>query len=326
MANYNMNQWMKEADEEAKKYQEQVKLNNQQALDTLTTAKNNALLQLENQNTNNLYNLNTNQSTINANAERDAKQLYVNKLLALKQNEQAMNRAGLGTQGIVGSQVNSINNNYGTNLSNVMTQKANDLNDLAKQKQNAIDTYTQNKLNLTNQYDTAYSDTLTSINDKALSQYNTIYNAYLQMKQNEYQAQVQQEEAERQYALQMAAMSGGYGEDDFGFGSTPTITTDYYNGKMPTSTYEDLQKGAFNTVDKNGTRYQPNNINGNPLKAYGMAGYYLGSNATNSSGVNIANQNIWQDKVTGKFYIWNGSKLVYEQVQIPNASSFMKSK
>lgn len=299
MANYNLNQWMKEADEEAKKYQQQIMSNNQQALDVLTNAKNNALSQLDSQQNNALYNLNTNQGTINANAENDAKQLYVNKLLALKQNEQAMNRAGLGTQGIVGSQVNSINNNYGTNLSNVLTQRASDLNNLEKEKRNTLDTYNQNRLNLANQYDTTYSNTLTSINDKAQAQYNTIYQNYLAMKQNEYAAQVEKENAERQLAYQYAALnaanSGGYGYDDY---SGENSVVNPYTGTINS----DTKFGTFS----NG--YQPNNVGGNPLSSssYKVADLFGKGGMVGSTGVYMDNQKIWTDS-HGKYYVWDGS-------------------
>lgn len=333
MANYNMNQWMKEADEEAKKYQEQIKTNNQQVLDTLTNAKNNALSQLESQQNNALYNLNTNKGTINANAEDNAKQLYVNKLLALKQNEQAMNRAGLGTQGIVGSQVNSINNNYGTNLSNVLTQKASDLNALEKEKKNTIDSYAQSKLDLTNKYDTSYSDALTSINDKAQQQYNTIYQNYLAMKQNEYAAAVAKEEADRQYALNVAQMNSGSGGFDFGGDSTINIVTDYYNGPMTGYQQAAISKyGAFNTVDKNGIPYQPKGViyNGRDYGRLTSSGKTVGQatgnpNYPNSSGVVVGNQTLWKTS-DGQYWIWNGSTMSYEPIIINNTNTNTNSK
>ena len=165
-----MNSWMKEAEEEAKKHSEALKQNNQQILDQLTKAKENSLQQLQAQQDNAIYNINSNKSTINSTAEDNAKQLNINRLLALKSNQSAMNRAGLGTQGVVGSQVNSINNNYGTNLSSVLNQKSSDLQNLEKQKNDTLLSYNTNRLNLANQYDQSYSDALANINDKALAQ------------------------------------------------------------------------------------------------------------------------------------------------------------
>ena len=154
------------------------------------------------------------------------------------------------------------------------------------------------------------------------------------MKQQEYenqQAELARQEAIRQYnqnlALQYAQMQAS-NNSGYTFGDTPSNTSDYYvktqyyDGYMPSTTLADLQRGAFKTQDVNGNVYQPNNVNGQKLSNAGKAGYYLGSKATNSSGVNISEQNLWQTP-DGKFYIWNGSKMAYEQVQIPHPSNFM---
>lgn len=219
-----MADWIKEAEEQAKKYSEAIKVNNQYLIDQLNQAKNNslaqlqqqqqsALEQLQKQQDNAVYNLNSTQSTINKTAQDNAKQLNINRLLALKNNQEALNRAGLGTQGIVGSQVNSINNNYGTNLTDVLNQKTNDLNNLALTKNNTIleyDTnrtnlgneYATNKLNLENEYNNSLASLQKQIEDQALEQYNNIYQTYLALKQQEYenqQAEKAAAEAKKQY-------------------------------------------------------------------------------------------------------------------------------
>lgn len=242
MATSNYSAWQKEAEEEAKRYSDQLKSDNQQILDTLTNAKNNALQQLQEQQNNAIYNINTNKSTINANAENNAKQLYVNKLLALKSNDSAMKRAGLGSQGIVGSQVNSINNNYGTNLASVLNQKSSDLQNLEKEKNNTLLNYNTSRVDLTNQYDTNYSNALASINDKALAQYNTIYNNYLAMKQQQYeneQAELARQEQIRQFneqmALERAAMYYNNNNDD-GYPIDDIVETPVNNTNQNSST------------------------------------------------------------------------------------------
>ena len=161
-------QWIKEAEDQAKKYSEAIKVNNQYLIDQLNQAKNNslaqlqqqqqsALEQLQKQQDNAIYNLNSNQSNINQTAQDNAKQLNINRLLSLKNNQEALNRAGLGTQGVVGSQVNSINNNYGANLANVLNQKTADLNNLALTKNNTILQYDTNRTNLENKLRQVYS-------------------------------------------------------------------------------------------------------------------------------------------------------------------------
>lgn len=208
-----MEDWQREAEEQAKRYSDSIKNNNQYLVEQLAASKQNALNQLEEQNNNAMYNLNTNKSSINSTAENNAKQLDVARLLALKSNQQSLNRAGLGTQGLVGSQVNSINNNYNTNLSSVLNEKSSALRDLEKQKQNALLTYNTNRGNLGTEYDNNIANLKSSIDDKALSQYNSIYNSVLALKQQEYQneqAELARQEAIRQYnenlALQKAQL------------------------------------------------------------------------------------------------------------------------
>lgn len=264
--------WMKEAEEQAKKYSDAIKTNNQYLIDQLNQSKQNTMNQLQQQQDNAIYNLNTNKATINQTATDNAKQLNVAKLLALKSNEQAMNRAGLGSQGVVGSQVNAINNDYGTNLTNVLNQKTSDLRNLEKEKNNTLLTYNTNRLNLENQYGNNLANLQQAINDKALDQYNNVYNNYLAYKQQEYeneQAELARQEAIRQYNEQMAYQkqqdaianaqrkaSSGSSNGSYGFtdNKTQTVTTDtntyntIYNAisfalKSPFATSEGLNNG-----------------------------------------------------------------------------------
>lgn len=197
-----MNDWVKEAEEQAKRYSDTLKQNNQYLIDQLAQSKQNALNQLQEQQNNTLYNLNTNKSAINSTAEENARQLDVARMLALKSNQQSLNRAGLGTQGIVGSQVNAINNNYNSNLSSVLNEKANALRELEKSKNDALLQYNTNRLNTESEYGSNLANLQSAINDKALNQYNTVYSNYLNQKQQEYenqQAEIARQEAIRQY-------------------------------------------------------------------------------------------------------------------------------
>ena len=196
----NLELWKQEAEENAKKYSDSIKQSNQYLIDQLNQQKQNTLEQLQNQQDNTIYNLNTNKSTINQTAEDNAKQANINRLLALKSNEQSLNRAGLGNQGIVGSQNASINNSYGQNLTSILNQKTNDLRELEKEKNDTLLKYNENRLNLSNEYDNNLANLQSTINDKALSQYNTVYNNYLAMKQQEWeneQNRLAAEEAKR---------------------------------------------------------------------------------------------------------------------------------
>ena len=108
---------------------------------------------------------------------------------------------------------------------------------------------------------------------------------------------------------------------------TVTTTTNDTNawsngGKSGTYTRKDLgvinntinpdtKYGTFSTTDDFGIRYQPDNIGGKKLISTGAkAGQF--AIHKNSSGVNIDNQTIWKTGDGGPYYVWNGTKGVYE--------------
>ena len=79
-----MNDWIKEAEDQAKRYSDALKQNNQYLIDQLNQSKQNTLNQLQAQQDNAIYNLNTNKASINQTATDNAKQINVAKLMALK--------------------------------------------------------------------------------------------------------------------------------------------------------------------------------------------------------------------------------------------------
>ena len=325
-------QWIKEAEENAKKYSETIKKNNQYLIDELIKAKDNSLSQLQQQQDNAIYKLNANKSTINQSAEDAAKQLYINKMLALRDNQSSMNRAGLGTQGVVGSQVNSINNNYGTNLTEVLKNKISNLNNLEIQKNDTNTSYDTSRINLLTDYGKNLANLQSEIDDKALNQYNTVYNNYLAMKQQEYeneQAELAKQEAIRQYNENLAFQRekakqsqanwekeyalnkyqtylGGSGGSGFGDGSSDNSenksseTQSKYANPFTKTVNPDTANGVFD----NG--YQPDNINGQKLKKSGQTvAQFIGEKGSlNSGNVSIDDQNVW--KIGNKYYAWDG--------------------
>ena len=128
-----------------------------------------------------------------------------------------MNRAGLSSQGVVGSQVNSINNNYGTNLNEILKNKANQLQDVDNQINSTNLQYDTNRINSINEYDGNIASLQNQIDQQALSQYNTIYQQILAQKQQEYQnqqAEAERQEAIRQFNEQMAYQKARDAESD----------------------------------------------------------------------------------------------------------------
>ena len=199
--------WMEEAKETAKKYADALKQQSQYLIDQQNQAKQNTLDAIENERLNAINNLNAGKDTIRQEALNNAKQANINRLLSLKDNQSAMSRAGLGTQGIVGSQVNSINNSYGTNLNSIIRDRTNQLQAVDDQVNNANIQYDTNRLNAINQYDSNIANLQNQIDTQALNQYNTVYAQLLAQKQQEWEnqlAELQRQEAIRQYNANLA--------------------------------------------------------------------------------------------------------------------------
>lgn len=314
----NLALWQEEAKKQAQDASDSLKKNNQMLIDQMNESKDNTLKQLEEQQKNSIYNLNTNKSEINSTAENDAKQANINRLLALKSNEQSLNRAGLSSQGIVGSQNASINNSYGANLTSILNQKNTNLRNLEKEKNNTLLEYNTNRLKLENEYGSNLANLQSQIDEKALNQYNNVYNNYLALKQKEYENEQNRQaaaEAKRQWQAEYnlakrnssSKSSGNYTFSN-PTNNTVTIKTNYYNGAIN----PDTQYGTFGTKDKNGIQYQPDNIGGNKLKSSGKKVSQVtgDKNFKNSSGIGVGNQTVWL--YGNKYVIWNGSKNQYE--------------
>ena len=334
----NLELWRKEAEEQAKRQSDAIKNNSQYLIDQLNESKNNALSQLQQQQDNSIYNLNTNKATINSNAEDSAKQANINRLLALKSNEQSLNRAGLGSQGIVGSQNASINNSYGQNLTSILNQKNNDLRELEKEKNDTLLKYNENRLNLENEYGNNIANIRAEIDANALNQYNSTYDTYMAHKQQEYeneQNRLAQQEAIRQYNEQMAyqreqdALAQANWEKEYALTkkSVNNKTNNNYvnlnnnndkvdlgsaseNGKTiianpKTNTINpDTKYGVFDTGD--GSGYQPNNVGGVKLSKSGKKVQDIyGNSAVSVGGASLSKQNIWT--ANGKYYVWDGA-------------------
>lgn len=270
-------------------------------------------------------------------------------MLALKDNTSAMNRAGLGTQGVVGSQVNSINNNYGTNLTELLKGKQSDLNNLEIQKNDTNTSYDTNRINLLNEYGTNLANLRSEIDDKALSQYNTEYNQYLALKQQEYeneQAEKAAAEAIRQYnetlAYQkaLAAQEQKNWEKEYALSKYATYSKSssgtFENTFDENSKVETTENGLFinpftktvNTDAKNGVfsnGYQPDNINGKKLKKSGKTvSQFTGESGNlNSGNASIDNQNVW--KLNGRYYAWDGYQNKYVDITSRKKSTVKKA-
>ena len=272
--------------------------NNQGIINSINQQKDAELKSLENSNQQTISQLNDNKETINQTALDNAKQANINRLLAIKDNKGAMSRAGLSSQGLVGSQVNSINNNYGSNLNTILKDKASGLRDVDKQITNANLTYDTNKQNLIAQYAKALSEQQASINNAATQLGLQAYNDYISQQQAYANYEQAKAEAERNYQLQLRSLnSSSFGNYDSG---KYAVNTAYYQGDLNS----DAQYGTFS----NG--YQPNNIGGQKLKDSGKK---MKITTTDRYGkTQKLTQTVWKTADGRKWY-WDGRYNKYFQ-------------
>ena len=272
--------------------------NNQGIINSINIQKDAELKSLENSNQQTIRQLNDNKETINQTALDNAKQANINRLLAIKDNKGAMSRAGLSSQGLVGSQVNSINNNYGSNLNTILKDKASGLRDVDKQITNANLTYDTNKATIGAQYAKTLSEQQASINNAATQLGLQAYNDYISQQQAYANYEQAKAEAERNYQLQLRSLnSSSFGNYDSG---KYAVNTAYYQGDLN----EDAKYGTFSN------NYQPNNIGGQKLKDSGKK---MKITTTDRYGkTKTLTQTVWKTADGRKWY-WDGRYNKYFQ-------------
>lgn len=334
----NVEEWKKQAEKKQQEAQQNYVNNNQHIIDAVNQQKQAALEQLKNENASAINQLEESKRDINAEALNNAKQANINRLLALRDNKNALNRAGLGTQGIVGSQVNSINSSYGNNLNDILNQKADSIQGVNSQIADTNLQYNTNLGNLDAEYAATIANTRASIEEAArqagLQAYENEYNAQLQAWEN-MMAQKQYEESIRQYNESLALQKLQQQQDNalawaqlnnsnYNFPNTPSVQqiyTDHWSGNI----HEDAKYGVFaNTKDKNGIAYQPDNVGGSKLQASGMQVKNVFNDAYGSKGAPLSNQKIWKTS-DGRYYVWDGSINDYINVT-SQVNSSMKTK
>lgn len=248
---------------------------------------------------------------------KDAKSAYANSMVNRQNLTNSLNRMGLTNSGYGVSQLLGINSQYSQNLANLQNTLATNKANTNYQQQQALadlyNNYNSNKTKLDqylyeagqNAYDNAYDRTYKAELDAYDRAYQAEQDAIANALQQQYYSY-----------LQSSSRSGGSGGNyDIDIDS-PTnnyaVNTDYWQGDLNS----DTQYGTFKTTDKNGVRYQPNNVGGNPLKGSGKTvAEAFGSGLTGSTGASLDNQKVWKTtQGKTKYYVWDGSQNKYIDV------------
>lgn len=238
---------------------------------------------------------------------KDAKSAYANSMTNRQTLSNSLNRLGLANSGYGVSQLLGINSQYSKNLADLQNTLATNKANTGYQQQQALADL--------------YSNYMT--NKNALDQY--LYEAGQKAYDNAFDRRYQAEqdaianalqEQYNNYLMYSASTRGGSsgdGQFDDEGNEEYAVNTDYWHGDLN----EDTQYGTFKTTDKNGVRYQPNNVGGNPLKSSGKkVAQAFGPGLTGLTGASLDKQTVWYTKVDGKkqYYVWDGSQNQYVDV------------
>ena len=239
---------------------------------------------------------------------KDAKSAYANSMTNRQTLSNSLNRMGLVNSGYGVSQLLGINSQYSKNLADLQNTLATNKANTGYQQQQALadlySNYTTNK-NALDQY-------LYEAGQKA---YDNAFDRRYQAEQDAIANALQQQY--NNYLMYKASGGGSGGSSNVPLGvdnkKSNEVNTDYWQGDLNS----DAQYGTFKTTDKNGVRYQPNNVGGNKLTSTKKTvGQTFGAGNYGSTGVSLDNQNVWYTKVNGKkqYYVWDGSQNRYINV------------
>lgn len=236
---------------------------------------------------------------------KDVKSAYANSMTNRQNLTNSLNRMGLTNSGYGVSQLLGINSQYSKNLADLQNTLATNKANTGYQQQQALadlyNTYNTNKTKL-DQY----------LYEAGQSAYNDAFDRNYKAQQDAISNALQQQYYN--YLQTSSRSGGGSGAYEYTPVNAPTyaVNTDYWQGELNS----DTQYGTFKTSDKNGVRYQPNNVGGNPLKGSGKTvAEVFGSGLTGSTGALLDNQKVWKT-TQGKtrYYVWDGSQNKYIDV------------
>jgi hypothetical protein len=140
----------------------------------------------------------------------NAKQAYINKMLASKNMKSELARAGLNTTGVVGSAYANIENSYGNNLAGLQTARDNSIRDIDHNIANANLEYSKQENQLLSELEQAKIELQKYGNELANTRYQEALANYMRFKEYEYQQErdrVADEQWQKEYNLAKKAKS-----------------------------------------------------------------------------------------------------------------------
>lgn len=246
--------------------------------DALALSKQNAINEINNQ-----------RDAITQEANNNAKQAYINKMLSQKDLKQALSQAGINTSSKVGTAYTSVNNAYNSALAGINQNRANSMRNIDNQVNSANLQYAQQEAQLLADIEAKRLDLQKYGNELAYSRYQDAIKNYSTYKELERAvnasnlAEAEFEEQKRQQAFQnemtmkqynlaleqaqqnaqkiAAAQAAQEAARNFSNTSTATQT-------IPVTPQQAYSTAVANTMNKNIAK------NGNPLNGIGIRDAY----------------------------------------------------
>ena len=184
----------------AKKAADEYRSTFDSTLNDLLTMSNLQKEQAKNSYNNLLNQINANRASLQQSYETNARQSYVNKLLADQQTTDTLSRMNLNQSGFRLTQDTLTNNRYDASLNQLALAQDQGLRDLDTQGLNALNDYNNNLLKLDLDYNTKLAALKEQINDNVNNYYNKEYERFYN--DLKYQDQLKQQEIENQMKQQ----------------------------------------------------------------------------------------------------------------------------
>lgn len=220
-----------QASKYAKNAADEYKTTFDSTLNDLLTMSNLQKEQAKNNYNNLLNQINANRTTLQQNYETNARQAYVNKLLADQQTTDTLSRMNLNQSGFRLTQDTLNNNQYSANLNQLALAQDAGLRDLDTQGLNALNTYNNDLLKLDLDYNSKLAALKQQISDSVNNYYNKEYDRFYN--DLKYQDQLKQQELENQMKQQQIDAtinkSVGSTRSSSSRTSTSSNTTNTYN-------------------------------------------------------------------------------------------------
>lgn len=184
----------------AKKAADEYRSTFDSTLNDLLTMSNLQKEQAKNSYNNLLNQINANRASLQQSYETNARQSYVNKLLADQQTTDTLSRMNLNQSGFRLTQDTLTNNRYDASLNQLALAQDQGLRDLDTQGLNALNDYNNNLLKLDLDYNSKLAALKEQINDNVTNYYNKEYDRFYN--DLKYQDQLKQQELENQMKQQ----------------------------------------------------------------------------------------------------------------------------